>query len=167
LANQLLANSETAITAAIYAFKVPMAVNHDSAPIIGYFSDRDIAEQCLRQLRNSGILNEQIGVSNLGDTVITPANDPSVYRVVDQGNSTSDIQDYTHRDDMYAPRTSAYRIPVDPKFREEGEAKEYEHPQQGVMVSVSIEPTRREEVRNMLLHFGARLSDWASNDKVA
>jgi hypothetical protein len=143
-------------------------LSQDSSPIVAYFTDRDVADQCLRHLRSSGILNEQIGVSDLAETVITPANDPSVYRVVDQVNTSSDIQDYPHLDDVNAPAHSAYPIPVDRNFDSEYEAQEYEHPARGVMVSVSVEPTQRDEIRKVLHQFGGKLTDWpASNDKVA
>jgi hypothetical protein len=143
-------------------------LSQDSSPIVAYFTDPDLADQCLTELRNSGILNEQIGVSDMAGIVITPANDPSVYRVVDQVNTSSEIQDYPHLEDLEAPQDSAYPIPIDPDFDLEFEAKEYEHPQKGVMVSVSIEPSRRDEVRRLLHRFGARLSDWpVSSEKVA
>jgi hypothetical protein len=142
--------------------------SQDSSPIIAYFTDRDNAEECLRELRNAGILNEQIGVSDMADAVVTPANDPSVYRVVDQGNTRSEIQDYPHLDDLQAPPHSNYPIPTDLTFDSEDEAKEFENPFQGLMVSVAVEPVRRDEIRNLLHHYGARFTDWpASNDKVA
>jgi hypothetical protein len=143
-------------------------LSQDSSPIIAYFNDRDIAEQCLTELRKSGILNEQIGVSDLAAIVLTPANDPDVYRVTGQQNTGSEIQDYEHLDDLVTQHKSHFPTPTTADFNAEHEAEEFEHPQRGLMVSVSIEPSRRDEVRRLLHQFGARLSDWpGSNDKVA
>jgi hypothetical protein len=140
---------------------------HDSAPIVAYFTDRDTADQCLRELRRSGILNEQIGVNTLSSTVLTPANDPDVNRATNQEHTGSDIQDFTHSDDRPGTKSN-FPTPNSAQFNGNMEAEEYEDPDQGVMVSVSVEPAKREDVRNLLHHFGARLSDWpASNDKVA
>ena len=50
-----------------------MSIEHDSAPVTAYFRDRESAELCLRELRQSGILNEQIGVAYADATVISPA----------------------------------------------------------------------------------------------
>ena len=138
---------------------------HDSAPIVGYFSDSENAEQCLRELRNSGIRNEQIGVSYSGSTVITPANSPGVQRATDQARSTSEIMGPA-REDTGVEQMAALRTPTDGQFDSEGEAHQYKHPAAGVMVSVSIEPVRREEIRHVLQHYGARLSDWPQ-DQVA
>jgi hypothetical protein len=141
--------------------------SHDSAPIVAYFADADTADQCLRELRRSGVLNEQIGVNDLSKTVLTPANDPYQYRETDQEHTSSDIQDFPHSTDL-PDHKSHFPIPNSAKFNINKEAEEYEHPERGVMVSVSVEPARREDVRNLLHHYGARLSDWpASNDKVA
>lgn len=143
-------------------------LSQDSSPIIAYFSDREIAEQCLRELRNAGILNEQIGVSDASETVLTPANDPDVYRVTGQQNTGSDIQDYEHFDDRTTQHKSNFPTPNTAAFNPGHEAEEYEHPEKGLMVSVTVEPTRRDEVRNLLHHFGGRLSDWpSSRDNVA
>ena len=141
--------------------------SHDSAPIVAYFTDAETADQCLRELRRSGVLNEQIGVNDLSKTVLTPANDPDLYRETDQEHTSSDIQDFPHSTDL-PDHKSHFPSPNFANFNINKEAEEYEHPERGVMVSVSVEPARREDVRNLLHHYGARLSDWpASNDKVA
>jgi hypothetical protein len=143
-------------------------LNHDSAPILAYFADRNAADQCLQELRKHGILNEQIGVSDLGSTVLTPANDPDVYRVTGQQNSSSEIQDFEHLEDLEIQSASHFPTPNTAKFNPEHEAEEYEHPENGLMVSVSADPGQRDEIRNLLHRFGARLGDWPSaNEKAA
>jgi len=136
-----------------------MAIEHDSAPVTAYFRDREAAELCLRELRQSGILNEDIGVSYADATVISPANYIGVQRATDQQNSTSEIDTDFHED---AARVSlpGQPTPNTAKFDSEWEAREYQHPDQGVMVSVSAEPARREEVRQIMHQHGARLTDW-------
>jgi hypothetical protein len=136
-----------------------MSIEHDSAPVTAYFRDRESAELCLRELRQSGILNEQIGVAYADATVISPANYAGVRRTTDQQNSTSEIAGDRHED----VETEALRgqpTPNTDKFDSEWEAKEYQHPDPGVMVSVSVEPVRRDEIRQVLQHYGARLADW-------
>jgi hypothetical protein len=92
-------------------------------------------------------------------TVISPANYAGVRRTTDQQNSTSEIAGDRHED----VETEALRgqpTPNTDKFDSEWEAKEYQHPDPGVMVSVSVEPVRRDEIRQVLQHYGARLADW-------
>jgi hypothetical protein len=127
--------------------------------VTGYFRDREAAELCLRELRNSGILNEDIGVSYADATVVSVANYIGVQRATDQRNSTSEI-DTTFHDDTAAEGLPGQPQPNTDKFDSEWEAKEYEHPDHGVMVSVSVEPGRRERIRSIMQHYGARFTDW-------
>jgi hypothetical protein len=137
-----------------------MPPKFDSSPVVAFFKDQETAQQCLRQLRSSGFKNEQIGVSYPKDSVLSPANDPGVYRTVDQENSKSDIQDFEHLDDELAHGMPAQPTPNTRQFDPEGQAVGYEFPVQGVVVSVSAEPNQREQAREVLHHFGARLADW-------
>ncbi|HWK31324.1 MAG TPA: hypothetical protein VNR20_04475 [Terriglobales bacterium] len=136
-----------------------MPIEHDSAPVTAYFRDREAAELCLRELRQSGILNEQIGVAYADATVISPANYAGVLRATDQRNSTSEIEDDRH-EDVGTESLPGQPTPNTAKFDSEWEAREYLHPDHGVMVSVSVEPIRRDEIRQVLQHYGARLADW-------
>ena len=138
-----------------------MSIEHDSAPVTAYFRDRESAELCLRELRQSGILNEQIGVAYADATVISPANYAGVRRTTDQRNSTSEIADDRH-EDVETESLRGQPTPNTDRFDSEWEAKEYQHPDPGVMVSVNVEPVRRDEIRQVLQHYGARLADWPS-----
>jgi hypothetical protein len=136
-----------------------MSIEHDSAPVTAYFRDRESAELCLRELRQSGILNEQIGVAYADATVISPANYAGVRRTTDQRNSTSEIADDRH-EDVETESLRGQPTPNTDRFDSEWEAKEYQHPDPGVMVSVNVEPVRRDEIRQVLQLYGARLADW-------
>ena len=136
-----------------------MPIEHDSAPVTAYFRDREAAELCLKELRQSGILNEQIGVAYADATVVSPANYVGVRRTTDQQNSTSEIEDDRH-EDVRTEALPSQPTPNTPRFDSEWEAREYQHPDQGVMVSVSVEPERRERIRDIMQHYGARLADW-------
>jgi hypothetical protein len=136
-----------------------MLPSFDSSPVVGYFRDQDTAEQCLHKLRDSGISNEQIGVSYPGNVVISPANYLGVQRATDQLRSTSEIEPDAHMD-LSSEGLPGQATPNTPGFDSEWEAKEYQHPAQGVVVSVSAEPSQREQVRELLMRFGARLTEW-------
>lgn len=138
-----------------------MPIEHDSAPVTAYFRDRESANLCLRELRGSGVLNENIAVAYADATVVSPANYAGVLRATDQQNSTSEIEDDRH-EDVRTESLPGQPTPNTAKFDSEWEAREYLHPDQGVMVSVSAEPARRDEIRNILQHYGARLADWPS-----
>lgn len=133
-------------------------VPHDSAPVTAYFRDREAAELCLKELRQS-VPNEQIGVAYADATVISPANYAGVLRATDQQNSTSEIEDDRH-EDVRTEALPGQPTPNSGKFDSEWEAREYQHPDHGVMVSVNVEPARRERIRDIMQHYGARLSDW-------
>lgn len=136
-----------------------MPIEHDSAPVTAYFRDREAAELCLRELRSSGVLNENIAVAYADAAVISPANYRGVGRVTDRQNSTSEIETDFH-EDTSSQGLSGQPTPNTDKFDSEWEAKEYQDPDQGVMVSVSAEPARRDEIRSIMQHYGARLADW-------
>jgi hypothetical protein len=136
-----------------------MPIEHDSAPVTAYFRDRESAELCLKELRQSGILNENIAVAYADATVVSPANYAGVLRTTDQQNSTSDIEDDRH-EDVQTESLPGQPTPNTAKFDSEWEAREYQHPDHGVMVSVSVEPARRERIRDIMQHYGARLADW-------
>jgi len=136
-----------------------MPIEHDSAPVTAYFRDRESAELCLKELRQSGILNENIAVAYADATVVSPANYAGVLRTTDQQNSTSDIEDDRH-EDVETESLPGQPTPNTAKFDSEWEAREYQNPDHGVMVSVSVEPARRERIRDIMQHYGARLADW-------
>jgi hypothetical protein len=140
-----------------------MALNEDSVrdsgPVTAYFRDREAAELALHELRNSGILNEEIGVSYADAVVVSTANYIGVQRSTDQQNSTSEIDTDFHEDSARQD-LRGQPTPNTNKFDSEWEAKEYQHPDHGMMVSVSVEPARRDEVRRIMHYYGARLTDW-------
>jgi hypothetical protein len=138
-----------------------MPIEHDSAPVTAYFRDRESADLCLRELRGSGVSNENIAVAYADATVISPANYAGVLRATDQQNSTSEIEGDRH-EDVATESLPGQPTPNTAKFDSEWEAREYLHPDHGVMVSVSAEPARRDEIRSILHHYGARLVDWPS-----
>jgi hypothetical protein len=131
----------------------------DNSPIVGYFNDQESAEKCLRKLRASGLSNEQIGVTYPGEVVISPANYPGVGRATDQLHSTSEIDLDAHIDSE-TEGLPGQPTPNTEKFDPEWEAKEYQRPAKGVVISVAAEPNQREQVRELLFHYGAQLADW-------
>jgi len=135
-----------------------MAIEQDSAPVTAYFRDREAAELCLKELRQL-VPNEQIGVAYADATVISPANYLGVVRTTDQQNSTSEIEDDIH-EDVRTESLAGQPTPNTDKFDSEWEARQYQHPDPGVMVSVNVEPARRERIRDIMQHYGARLTDW-------
>lgn len=138
----------------------------DSAPILAYFKDRQTAESCLRELRNSGLKNEQISVNYQGGVVLTPANDPAVYRATGQKNTGSDFQDSEKLDDVRLRNASQGPTPGTTDYDPESEARQYQQPDETVIVSIAAEPHQRQQIRELLHHYGARLADW-SPDQVA
>jgi hypothetical protein len=140
-----------------------MALNEDSVrdsgPVTAYFRDREAAELCLHELRNSGILNEEIGVSYADAVVVSTANYIGVQRSTDQGNSTSEIDTDFH-EDAARQDLPGQPQPNEGRFDSEWEAKEYQHPDRGMVVSVSVDPARRERIRSIMQHYGARFTDW-------
>lgn len=133
-------------------------------PIIGFFTDRDTAERCLRELRKSGFQNEQIAVSHSDSTVLSAANDPGVYRTTGQGNSGSEIQDFNHLDDQEAVDAPPGATPNTKGFDIEAEAKRAQQHPPGVVVSIQAEPERHEEARELLHIYGAQLADWPASE---
>jgi hypothetical protein len=136
-----------------------MSPQFDGSPVVAYFKDQETAEQCLRELRNRGIKNEEIGVSYPGHVVISAANYKGVRRSTDQLRSTSEIDPDAHID-LEEEGLPGQPTPNTPQFDPEWEAKEYQHPTEGVVISVAAKPSEREQVRELLFRFGARLSDW-------
>lgn len=101
------------------------------APLQALFLDVRSARTAIETLLQGGFLSEQLGLLHADDTVLSAANDPSVYRStgLDQSKSAMDV---ARGDDPHAPegrdlarlREHAAVVTVVPEAGQEANARE-------------------------------------------
>jgi hypothetical protein len=128
----------------------------DTSPIIAVFRDHASAYAALRDLRSSGIAGESIGVAFSDSTVLSAANNPATYRATGQSKGGGEFEDRAFRDSF---RPAYVRdlpgMPNTVMYDGNFEAKQHQHPQHQVMVSVQPEAGQRIGIRNLLSRCGA------------
>jgi hypothetical protein len=132
------------------------AQDWDSSPLIALFRDASSAEAALRELRASGILNENIGVGASDGVILSPANDPSTYRAAGEACDGSEFEEAVLPDSFRPPSVRA--TPATPNsagYNADFEADQYHRPQHHVMVSVQVEGDQRQPIRDLLIRAGA------------
>lgn len=128
----------------------------DSSPIIAMFRDRKSAYNALGHLTDLGIRNENIGLAFCDASVQSPANDASTYRATGLSRDGSEADD-SPLQDSFRKRNRAPRAGSPNTSRYDGnfEAKQYQSPPKGVMVSIQPEAGERQKIRDLMILCGA------------